>query len=413
MTSTRVGNLGGRPGDPVNPAGPAAVDPAAAREQAERVIADPLFRHSKRYSDLLRYIVDRTLEGKHDELKERIIGIEVFGRTPDYDTSLDPTVRVAASEVRKRLALYYNDAIHAQELRIDVPLRSYLAEFRVVEQQNVPLEAPPTPHRQKLSYWYIGVPVAVIVLVLSVWGIQRLLKPVPVIDKFWAPVLNSSGPVLVCVGSPPGETATSPQQTAPPGFAKPGMPLYEFSQQRVNVSMTDVTAANALSNFLRHKGKDTTVRPAYGTNLSDLRSSPAVLLGNFHNEWALRLGTDLRYRFVKESDHGLRWIEDARNPTNKNWSVNLSAPYEQVNSDYALITRVQDQTTGQWWIGIAGLTGLGTLTAHQLVMDPKGIEAIAASFPKGWEHKNLQIVLAIKVVQGSSGGSQVVAVYSW
>jgi hypothetical protein len=81
------------------------VDSDAVLRQANLILADPLFRNSKRYSNLLRFIVDRTLKGQIDDLRERVIGIEVFRRSPDYDTSIDPTVRVAASEVRKRLAL--------------------------------------------------------------------------------------------------------------------------------------------------------------------------------------------------------------------------------------------------------------------------------------------------------------------
>src|SRR5438552_143370 len=60
---------------------------AAIREQLERMLANPLFKNSKRYPNLLRYIVERTLEGSPGELKERTLGIEVFGRSPAYDTN--------------------------------------------------------------------------------------------------------------------------------------------------------------------------------------------------------------------------------------------------------------------------------------------------------------------------------------
>ena len=191
------------------------------------------------------------------------------------------------------------------------------------------------------------------------------------------------------------------------------MSFFEFSQKRVNVSMTDVTAANDLAGFLRRSGKDTSIRPATGTSLADLRANPSILLGSFQNEWAVRLGTSLHFRFQAESDHGVRWIEDTSNPNDKTWSVDLSAPYDQVRSDYALISRIQDQTTGQWWIGIAGLTGLGTLTAHQMVMDPNAMTMLASSLPKDWEHKNLQIVVAVTMVQGSTGGTRVMSAYVW
>jgi hypothetical protein len=80
-------------------------DGAAIREQLERILADPLFKHSKRYPNLLRYIVERTLDGATADLKERTLGVVVFGREPTYDTSADPIVRLTAGEIRKRIAV--------------------------------------------------------------------------------------------------------------------------------------------------------------------------------------------------------------------------------------------------------------------------------------------------------------------
>src|SRR5580692_3260583 len=98
--------------------------------QLERILASPLFKNSKRYPNLLRYVVERTLDGHPDELKERTLGIEVFGREPDYDTNLDPVVRTTAAEIRKRLAQYYQEPAHDAEVRIDLPLGSYAARFQ-------------------------------------------------------------------------------------------------------------------------------------------------------------------------------------------------------------------------------------------------------------------------------------------
>ena len=62
--------------------------------QLERLLSDPLFRNSKRYPDLLRYVVEQTLQGQADTLKERTLGMAVFHRKPDYDSNADPVVRV-------------------------------------------------------------------------------------------------------------------------------------------------------------------------------------------------------------------------------------------------------------------------------------------------------------------------------
>jgi hypothetical protein len=76
--------------------------------QLERMLESPLFRNSKRYPVLLRYLVEQSLEGNRDLLKERLLGVTVFHRPADYDTSEDTIVRLTAGEVRKRIAQYYH-----------------------------------------------------------------------------------------------------------------------------------------------------------------------------------------------------------------------------------------------------------------------------------------------------------------
>src|SRR5690242_1125307 len=83
----------------------------------EQILASSAFRNSKRYAAVLRYVIERTLEGNTDRLKERTIGVDVFGRAADYDTAADHVVRSAMAEVRKRLAQYYQDEGQASTLR--------------------------------------------------------------------------------------------------------------------------------------------------------------------------------------------------------------------------------------------------------------------------------------------------------
>jgi hypothetical protein len=99
------------------------------RSQLEKIVSDPRFAASKRYPSLLRYIVEQTLAENEDELKERTLGVSVFHRAPDYDTNLDPVVRLCAGEVRKRLAQYYQSPAHEGELRIDLNPGSYVPIF--------------------------------------------------------------------------------------------------------------------------------------------------------------------------------------------------------------------------------------------------------------------------------------------
>src|SRR5690242_15281868 len=106
-----------------------AHEEAEVREQLERILASAPFRNSRRSSALLRYAVERTLAGETDALKERTIGMEVFGRTAGYDTAADHIVRSTAGDVRRRLAQYYDENGHGGGLRIDFPSGSYVPHF--------------------------------------------------------------------------------------------------------------------------------------------------------------------------------------------------------------------------------------------------------------------------------------------
>ena len=99
------------------------------RRQLDRLLENPHFSNSRRFPSFLRFIVQEELDGRGDQLKERTLGIEVFGRDPGYDTTSDPIVRVTAAEIRKRIAQYYQDSANPDELRISLPPGSYVPHF--------------------------------------------------------------------------------------------------------------------------------------------------------------------------------------------------------------------------------------------------------------------------------------------
>ena len=108
-----------------------ALDDTAIRDQLGRLLGSGHFRTSKRCQALLRFVVEAYLENRTDRVKERTIGIEVFQRDPDYDTNQDSVVRTTAAEIRKKLAQYYLEPGHDNELRVLLPQGSYLPEFRL------------------------------------------------------------------------------------------------------------------------------------------------------------------------------------------------------------------------------------------------------------------------------------------
>lgn len=108
------------------------------RKHLAHILESQTFKGSRRCQEFLRYIVEKSLSGEFDDLKERILGVEIFGRPVTYDTSADAIVRVTANEVRKRLLRYYELEGPGSEFRISLSSGSYLPEF---SQAN--LELPP------------------------------------------------------------------------------------------------------------------------------------------------------------------------------------------------------------------------------------------------------------------------------
>src|SRR5579864_4551634 len=110
------------------PAKISAEQAASVRGALELVISSDAFAGSKQCQDFLRLVVERALAGEVDTLSERMIGVELFGRPAEFDTSNDGVVRVRAAEVRKRLAQYYREAT-STSVHIEIPPGSYVPEF--------------------------------------------------------------------------------------------------------------------------------------------------------------------------------------------------------------------------------------------------------------------------------------------
>ncbi len=120
---------------PVSDAGAphvAAATAAEVRDALTRILNSQEFRSSNRSKEFLKYVVENTVAGHGDTLKERTIGIDVYGRPASYDPSDDATVRVKAGEVRKRLDRYYTSEGRADRLRIELPPGTYTPVFRMV-----------------------------------------------------------------------------------------------------------------------------------------------------------------------------------------------------------------------------------------------------------------------------------------
>ena len=393
------------------------------RKQLRQILASPVFQNSKRYAAVLKYIVDQTLSGCGDKLKERTIGIEVFERAPAYDTATDHVVRSAASEVRKRLAQYYQENAHGQ-LRIDVLPGSYTPQFRWAEEPaalpSSPSMAVPTQNEQFATsgattsrIWLRPKRIFAAVLILTIslvaGGVALLLQPRDPFEAFWKPVLTSRAPVLLCIGNvaggrgAPGEV---PNQSAT-------LSLDEFHMSPAEtINVYDVITMTKFATLMVARGQRFELKAQSDVTFTDLQRGPAVLIGLMNNSWSERLVPDLRFT-VEYTTPKKVIIRDRKNPLNQDWTIDYSTPYLDVSRDYALVLRMADPKTEQTVVVAAGITVFGTYAAGDFLTNRNEMRKLAAIAPPGWEKKNMELVLSTDVIRGRSGPATIVAAQFW
>jgi hypothetical protein len=369
---------------------------SAIREQLERILASSLFKNSKRYPNLLRFVVERALEGHTEPLKERTLGIEVFGREPDYDTNLDPVVRTTAVEIRKRIAQYYHEASHESEIRIEFPPGTYMPEFRMPPK---PAVSVPPPKPATKSHARAMMLTGASVLALIVAALMTVRSKPTALDRFWAPAFASGEPISLYIGSDNKN-------------ARDAVTVLDLMHSE-SVAFSDATALAKLTSLLVEKNKPYRIRLQPSADLEDLKDGPAVLIGGFNNSFVLRLTGTLRFGFVRNGETHVNYIQDRKNPESTQWSELVSAPYMDMKHDYAIICRLVDPSTGKLVVTASGLAKYGTEVAGEFLTSPAALEQIDRMAPKGWEQKSLEIVLVTDVVGRRAGTPKVAAVEAW
>jgi hypothetical protein len=384
---------------------PVLVPEEAVREELARVLNSHEFRTSKRSQEFLRYTVENTVNGHTDLLKERTIGIEVFGRSTSYEPSDDATVRVKAGDVRKRLGLYYAESGAQNPVRIELPGGTYVPEFRWEAKRPTGLvvEAP-ADRAPRRSYGFLAA--AIVLMIACVGGAAAIwirTRPTPVIDQFWSPVLNSASPVSLCVAYVPvfglDRAAGSENPVRTEDFVS-------LTDQFVGGG--DLIATSRLSAMLTRMDRPYRLRVGSDVSFHDLRTAPAILIGYSYTRWK-EISSQLRF-FIDASRSPVG-ITDFGKPTQ--FTLPNLPPDRHTNEDYAIVSRVFHPDTHAMLVELAGITQYGTDAAADLVTNSDLIAEALRSAPPGWRAKNLQLVLHVKVISGTPSSPKVVATYFW
>jgi hypothetical protein len=174
------------------------------------------------------------------------------------------------------------------------------------------------------------------------------------------------------------------------------------------ITIGDLSANVRVASLLSKQGKRFDLRCGEDVAFSDLRQSPAVLIGAFNNSWTMELTGDLPYIFQHSGSMTIR-NQASRAQI---WTPTYSSD-NKVSIDYAVVTRMPHSKTGQALITIAGITQAGTRAAADFITDPEQIKKLAAVAPKDWPQLNLQFVLQTKVVNNIPTSPTIVTTKAW
>lgn len=384
------------------------VEPAAAEVQRRlqveaelrRILQSPGFRTSKRSQEFLRYIVSTSLDGRFDELKERVIGIQVFQRLPDYDTGEHSIVRVKANELRKRLAQFYSESGESV-VQIYLPKGSYTPEYRWtdIEEPAAPvlISEQEEPERQSPTHflaWTAGGIALFAVLSVMIWYFVHDGLPRNAAEQFWRPVLQNEHAPLLCIGSPEVWKVNEAM------VARGALPATISSSEVVRdvdhyVGWGDAVALTQLEAFFARHGKEAPVRLADDVSFSELSLSPVVLVGARSNSWTMQLANNMR--FVIDRSGQTSVIRDKSN--GKEWEFQPGTP----SVDYVVLSRIFESKTGRMVVLAAGLSHYGTQTAGRILTDSGALRKALQNAPKDWAKRDLQLVFRVEIFGKTAG----------
>jgi hypothetical protein len=412
------------------------VSAESVEQQLSRLRSSPLFSHSRRYPIFLDYVVRKTLDGHSDQLKERTVGVEAFGRPSSYDLNADPVVRVTAGEVRKRLAQYYYEPHHQNELRIELRPGSYVPEFRHASDSAASMpeavelaiadDSSPARFQPETAFAVQPVPVVIsstaiadlparrwkriaagltIALILATGAAALpLLHRTSATDTFWKPVVEANGPVLISVASVVAMVNSNAVAPAPSSVS--GHPLALDP-----IAISDANALSSIQQVLSVREKPTTLESSTGTTFADLQKGPVVLIAGFNNQWTLRITEPLRFHFVRTSTDEYT-IQDRSNPQQK-WGINTAGAFVKMDQDFGIVARFHDPTTEQLVVVAAGIGENGTLAASRILTDERYLSELKRNNLLPAADKNFEAVVETQIIDGKPGPPRVVASYVW
>lgn len=410
------------------------------RRELEAVLASPEFRGSHRGQMLLRYLVENALEGGVERLKERTIGVELFHRDVTYDTGQDAIVRVAASDLRKRLAAHYQHPDPAQvgsHLRISLAPGSYIPDFEIPDLvrpapvEEVPL--PPKPPVPPAGRWRLGwmqpASIAGLAVVSTVLAIQNvnLRTPQPRSDRMailpWSQIAVPGGTVtLVAADSNFSfykalvhsdqslSVYTSQHWLEEIATRVPSIP--GLSRMPIT-SIGDVSVAALIGSALRKGGCSISVRSGRMIQVDDFKSDRSViLLGSaYANPWVSLVNEHLNFHIEYDPVSRKQVCQNASPRPGESPVYVGTALTPMPGVGYAIISLIRNLSHNGFVLIIAGTNMEGTEAAGELVTDlPRLAGALRSrGIDPAAKVEQLEILMRLDHLGTQSSRSEIIA----
>jgi len=401
-------------------------------EELERVLHSHEFAASERSRTLLRYLVEHALDGGEPQIKERTIGVEVFGRDAAYDTGKDAIVRVSANSVRKRLLAYYANADLAREpgsVEICLPAGSYMLEFHALppdSHSSLPASARP-------AWWRWPAPAWAVIAVLAaacgalLWSNHQLVSrvpPAPGMELLPWSQFGSQRVVRVALTDVnytiysnvvAKRALTLDEFLGEQWTGNFGPQLASISPRSGNqyTSVVSAVAASRVSAMLETTGRTALLVPARKLQMEQFKGEqPVILIGSaVANPWAEMFRENLTFAIEVEPATRLQYIANHAPLPGEPARWQPSEITASPGTAYAILSLIPNLTGKGWVLMVAGTSAEGTGAASELLTDPARLrkELVARGINPAGRVQRLELLLRVQSQGMDSRRYQVIA----
>ena len=399
---------------------------AQRRQLVKRIAESHYFNKSTRQSGFLQYLCNSVLDRPGRELHEQEIGVEFFHREPGYDTNLDNVVRVNASELRKRLAQYFENEGEPEPVLLEIPKGGYIPQF-------VARAAPlPVPGPRRAWLLYAALALCLVLGSSTIWlAIENrdLRRPAlfrtPALRLLWSRILPEGGSADVVVADSclsllqdilrqPVSLQQYLSSDYVPRMQELGRPLsreteVDWLTSRRYTSLADI---DLLTTVLRaSRGGGFSVYFARDYPADRFRSANAVFFGSKRsNPWVEVFEDQMNFRIDNDKLTGEPVIRNRQPKAGESAAYRLTDTSTNTAEAFAVLAFVPNQTrTGNVLI-ISGSGMQGTRAAGDLATDEQEFAHLLDRMGKPWPEKlpHFEVLLKTRIMGGSVRGFEVI-----